>query len=195
MNPFHHRYAVLSFIVLIAFAALPVQAEPADGFARERDGGGAEKDALEGKLPPKIADAASWMNTENGESLDWEALKGSVVLIDFWGEWCGPCRRAIPHLKELAEEHKEDGLIVLGIHTANATAAGKVYVKEHGIEYPIAFDENSEVIARFHVDSYPDYYLIDHKGVLRFADLANGEVDRAVAMLLAERNADVAEPK
>jgi thiol-disulfide isomerase/thioredoxin len=164
-------------------------AEPDDGFARERDDGDSAKDALEGKPAPEIADAASWMNTDNGEPLDWDSLKGHVVLIDFWGEWCGPCRKSIPHLKELAEAHKDDGLIVLGIHTQKTADKGKVYVKENGITYPVAFDEKDEVIDRFHVDSYPDYYLVDHNGVLRFADLANAEVDRAVAMLLDERNA------
>jgi thiol-disulfide isomerase/thioredoxin len=186
-----HTARLAMLIALFAVAvALTAHAEPADGFARERDEGDQSKNALEGKPAPEIADAASWMNTDDGEALDWESLKGKVVLIDFWGEWCGPCRRAIPHLKELAADHADDGLVVIGIHTQKTADKGKVYVKEYEIAYPVAFDENDEIIDRFHVDSYPDYYLIDHNGILRFADLANKEVDRAVAMLLKERNAN-----
>ena len=161
-----------------------------DGFTRERDEGqdaeSAAKDSLEGKAPPAIHDAASWMNTKDDAPLDWEQLKGKVVLIDFWGVWCGPCRRAIPHLKELAEKHANDDLVVIGIHTDNDADKGPDYVRDEAIRYPVAFDTNNEVIARFHVDSYPDYYLIDRSGKLRFADLSNGDVDRAVEMLLAE---------
>ena len=175
----------------IAFAVCTMGALAGeDGFERERDGGEAQanaaKDALEGKAPPAIHDAATWMNTRGGAPLTWNQLKGKVVLIDFWGVWCGPCRRAIPHLKELAAKYEAEGLVVIGIHTDDDAAKGPDYVREEKISYPVAFDENNEVIPRFHVDSYPDYYLIDRSGKLRFADLMNDELDRAVEMLLAE---------
>jgi thiol-disulfide isomerase/thioredoxin len=131
------------------------------------------------------------MNTEGNRALNWSALKGKVVLIDFWGEWCGPCRSAIPHLKDLSKKYKDRGLVVLGIHTRSGADKGKTYVKENGIEYPVAFDEKGEVIPRFHVDSYPDFYVIDHKGILRFSDLANNEIDRAVELLLKEREQEM----
>ena len=173
--------------LVIGFTATLIHAE--GKFVRERGDNtkeNASKDALEGKMPPPIKDATGWMNTEDGEPLSWSDLKGKVVLIDFWGTWCAPCRRAIPHLKELYDKHADDGLVVLGIHTKNSVEKGPAYVRENEIPYPIAFDSNDEVIARFHVDSFPDYYLIDRSGILRFADLANAEVDRAVEMLLAE---------
>lgn len=186
-NQMRLRLAVLGF----AFAVCAAGAFAGeDGFTRERgDGEGqqnAAKDALEGRSPPAIQDAATWMNTEGGAPLTWNQLKGKVVLIDFWGVWCGPCRRAIPHLKELAAKHEADGLVVIGVHTDNDADKGPDYVREESIAYPVAFDANNKVIPRFYVDSYPDYYLIDRSGKLRFADLANGEVDRAVEMLLAE---------
>ena len=149
--------------------------------------------ALEGASPPSLEKIASWANTDGAQ--DWDDFKGKVVLIDFWGQWCGPCRAAIPHLKELHEEYGEDGLVVLGIHTKNAAEAGKTYVVEEGITYPIAFDENDEVIKQFAVNSYPDYYFVDHKGILRYADVANSEADKVVAMLLEERKADLGEQR
>ncbi|MFP6582171.1 MAG: TlpA disulfide reductase family protein [Candidatus Hydrogenedentota bacterium] len=150
----------------------------------------AKKDALEGKAPPALGNLTGWMNTVDGKPLAWADLKGKVILIDFWGTWCPPCRRAIPHLKELSEKHADDGLIVLGIHTKNAEEEGPAYVREQKMEYPIAFDSKDNVISSFHVDGFPDYYLIDHKGILRFADVANGDADRAVEILLEERKKD-----
>ncbi len=179
-------------VLVLGLAAWSAHAE--DGISRERDDDNpaenAAKDALEGEVPPPINDAARWMNTENGEPLSWSGLKGKVVLIDFWGTWCKPCRKAIPHLKDLADKHAADGLVVLGIHTKTSEEDGPSFVREKDIAYPIAFDGNDDVIDRFHVDSFPDFYLIDHQGVLRFADIENSEVDRAVEILLSERNAD-----
>ena len=60
------------------------------------------------------------------------------------------------------------------------------YVEEQGIGYPVAIDIEEKTVSAYAVDSYPDYYLIDRAGKLRFADLANKELDSAVEMLLAE---------
>ena len=161
-------------------------------WSMEQDAERAKKlTALEGTSPPSLEKIASWANTDG--AMDWDDFKGKVVLIDFWGQWCPPCRAAIPHLKELHEKYGEEGLVVLGIHTKNAAEAGKAFVEEQGIKYPIAFDETGEVIPQFVVNSYPDYYFVDHKGVLRFADVANKEADKVVEMLLAARKAEIAE--
>ena len=91
----------------------------ADDFKRERREGekyeerNKAKDSLENKAPPALA-VTSWQNTD-GKELKLAGLKNKVVVLDFWGVWCGPCRAAMPHLKELYAKHKDDGLIVLGV--------------------------------------------------------------------------------
>ncbi|MDA7950361.1 MAG: TlpA family protein disulfide reductase [Pirellulaceae bacterium] len=141
--------------------------------------------SIEGKAPPSIADGTTPLN---GAAADWAQFEGKVVLIDFWGVWCGPCRASIPHLKELHEKHKDEGLVVLGIHTKNQAEKGPDFVKEEKIPYPVLFDTTGEIVKRFYVNSYPDYYLIDHTGKLRFADLPNKQADKAIELLLKERN-------
>lgn len=61
------------------------------------------------------------------------------------------------------------------------------YVKEQKIPYPVAADTEGKTQAAFHADSFPDYYLIDRAGKVRFADLANKDLDRAIALLLKEK--------
>lgn len=162
----------------------------ADEFQRERREGEAykerneAKDALEGKESPALA-VSNWLNTD-GKELKLAELKGRVVVLDFWGVWCGPCRAAMPHLKELYEKHKDDGLVVIGVHTKNQGEKMADYVREADLTWPIAWDTDGETVKAFAVDSYPDYYVIDRSGNLRFADLANGELDRAVEFLLKE---------
>ena len=102
--------------------------------------------------------------------------------------WCPPCRQAIPHLKDLYEQNREKGLVVIGIHTSNQGSSMADFAERSQIPYPVAVDVNNATINAFHVDSYPDYYLLDRKGNLRFADLKNAEADRTVQALLAEES-------
>ena len=158
--------------------------EPKDGFKRERKEGDTAKDALEGKKPPELQ-VEGWLNTE-GKEIKLAELKGKVVVLDFWGVWCGPCRAAMPHLKELYAKHKEDGLVVIGVHTTNQGEKMPDYVQEEALPWPVAVDAEKKTVAAFQVDSYPDYYVIDRAGNLRVADLANSELDRVVEALLKE---------
>jgi thiol-disulfide isomerase/thioredoxin len=161
----------------------------ADDFKREGEGDKRKKkDELENKAPPAL-EVSGWLNTD-GKELKLEDLKGKVVLIDFWGVWCGPCRAAMPHLKELYTKHKEDGLVVIGLHTTNQGEKMADFVKDQALTWPVAVDVDKKTVTAFHVDSYPDYYLIDRSGKLRVADLQNGEVDRVVEILLKEKPAN-----
>ena len=92
----------------------------------------------------------------------------------------------MPHLKELYSENKDKGLELIGIHSTNGGESMAAYVKEQGIEFPVAIDKNSATVKAYGGNSYPDYFVIDRKGNLRYADLANAELDKAVAILLAE---------
>jgi len=93
----------------------------------------------------------------------------------------------VPHLKELYGRYKDQGLVLIGVHSDADVAKMKAVVTELGINFPIAQDGERKTMKAFHGDSYPDYYVIDRSGKVRFADLANAELDRAVEMLIKER--------
>lgn len=93
----------------------------------------------------------------------------------------------MPHVLELARGRKDQGLVLIGVHTKNQGDEMPAYVKETGIDFPVAVDTTEATVTAYAVDSYPDYYLIDRAGKLRVADLANGDLDRAVEVLLAEK--------
>ena len=93
----------------------------------------------------------------------------------------------MPHLNKLYQKFKKNGLVVLGIHTTRGGEKMPDFVKKAGVTYPVAVDVKGGTVAAYHVDSFPDYYVIDRSGKLRFADLANQELDRAVRMLLLEK--------
>ena len=151
--------------------------------------------AIEGRDAPAL-DVSSWMNSRG---MTLEALRGEVVLLDFWGQWCPPCRALTPTMRRLWKDYHDRGLWVIGVHTNNDRSdelKGRRYVNEHGIEYPIAFDKpgNPTARSRYLVDGYPDLFLIDHRGVLRYADLDNSapirQLESVIEALLAERERD-----
>ena len=92
----------------------------------------------------------------------------------------------MPHLKKLTEEKKDAGLVIIGVHSTKGGEKMEAFVKKHGINYPVAVDVDKKTVGSYGGNSYPDYFVIDRKGVLRFADLKNSELDAAVDYLLAE---------
>lgn len=78
-------------------------------------------------------------------------------------------------------------MVLLGIHSDADNAKGEAAVKELGMTWPIALDPKSGMMSAFNCDSFPDYCVIDRKGNVRFCDLANGDVDKAVEALLKEK--------
>lgn len=92
----------------------------------------------------------------------------------------------MPKLIETHRRLKDQGLVLIGIHTTNGGEKMEAYAKEAGIDFPIAIDVDKKTTTAFAVDSYPDYYLIDRSGKLRVADIQNGDFERALEVLLAE---------
>jgi thiol-disulfide isomerase/thioredoxin len=68
--------------------------------------------------------------------------EGKPLVLDIWATWCGPCRQEIPHLVELAEKYRQDGLIVIGLTTEDPTvyrSRVKDFVKQYGMTYTVGF--------------------------------------------------------
>jgi cytochrome c biogenesis protein CcmG, thiol:disulfide interchange protein DsbE len=149
-----------------------------EGDAKRRE----KLSALQGKAPAALQ-VDGWMNSS---PLKLDELKGKVVLIDFWGTWCPPCRASVPKVNELAKKYKEKGLVIIGVSTTRGAEKMTETAKQLGIEYPIAADLDNATVKAYQVDGYPDYYLIDRAGNLRYADVNNGMVEQAIEKLLAE---------
>ncbi len=82
--------------------------------------------------------------TMNGKKVELNKLlgEGKPVVLDIWATWCGPCRQEIPHLVELAAQHKKDGLIVIGLTIEDSNTQRervKDFVKEFGMNYHVGF--------------------------------------------------------
>ncbi len=152
----------------------------------------------EGPLPA-IPAPATWVNTP---ALSASALHGHVVLVDFWTYSCINCLRSLPYVKQWADQYRQAGLIVLGVHTpefafekerANVEKA----IGDLGIDYPVALDNDYVVWNAFHNEYWPAHYLIDGNGRIRYHHFGEGSYDEtegAIRRLLAAQGATLPPP-
>jgi thiol-disulfide isomerase/thioredoxin len=151
---------------------------------------------------PAIAGISSWLNTPDDSALNLNALKGKVVLIDFWAYSCINCQRAITHDTAWYSAYKADGLQIIGVHTpeyafehvASNVAAG---AKRLGITYPVALDNNYTTWNNYGNDSWPAEYLIDATGTVRYVSIGEGDysgTESLIRQLLTAANPAVTLP-
>ena len=136
---------------------------------------------MQGQPAPKLA-LKGWINAE---PMTLKKLKGKIVVLDFWATWCGPCLASIPHTNELMEKYADQGVVIIGVCAKRGAEKMADTVKQRGIKYPVA--EDTGTIASYKANSYPDYYIIDRNGALRWADIANRDVEKAIKILLEEQ--------
>lgn len=114
--------------------------------------------ALEGQIAPDFS-----LESLDGKGYSLSALKGKLVLIDFWATWCGPCKEELPLIEKLHQEFKDKGLVVLGINNEEKATVEK-FVKENNITFPILMDSQWKVSESYDVSAIPRVFLIDKEG-------------------------------
>lgn len=112
-----------------------------------------------GSAAPEIA-----LTTLSGKPVKLSALKGKVVLVDFWASWCGPCRESMPFLEKLSKNYKDKGLVVLGVNIDNDVAAAKKFLKELPVSFQVVNDADKKVAKAYAPPTMPSSYIIDKQG-------------------------------
>ena len=173
----------------------PPQAQREDtGFVRVSDARPAPVPArnlhVEGHLP-SLAGATGWINSP---PLTPEALRGKVVLIDFWTYSCINCLRTLPYVRAWADKYKDAGLVVLGVHAPEFAfeknpANVRKAVKDLGIGFPVALDNDFAIWRGFDNQAWPAFYFVDAQGRIRHHQFGENRYDKAeqvIQQLLAE---------
>ncbi len=180
MKPFSKiagAFAAASVLAGVALAALPPGSVrgslPVDGRAPGFDG------------------ATTWFNST---PLDAKALRGKVVLVDFWTYSCVNCIRTLPYVNAWAQKYRTQGLTVVGVHTpefrfeedlSNVNAA----LARFHIDFPVAVDSHHAIWNAWGNQYWPAYYLVDASGKIRYHQFGEGEygkMEKAIQSLLAE---------
>ncbi|VVE43074.1 cytochrome c biogenesis protein DipZ [Pandoraea fibrosis] len=148
---------------------------------------------VEGQLP-SLDGVVQWLNSP---PLTAQALRGKVVLIDFWTYSCINCLRTLPYVKAWAEKYRDQGLVVIGVHApefAFERDIGNVKKAVHdlGVDYPVAIDNNYAIWRGFNNQYWPAHYFIDAQGRVRYHHFGEGnyaESERVIQQLLREAGA------
>ncbi len=93
--------------------------------------------------------------------------RGSVVLMNFWATWCGPCMQEMPHLQTMYDDLKDQGFVVLSVSTDDARDASKVkpLVKAKRLTFPVVLDKETTVVSQYNpAKTLPYTVLIDRQG-------------------------------
>ena len=128
------------------------------------------------------------LTTLDGSTLTLESLTGKVVLIDFWATWCGPCREALPHVREIARRFSGQPLVVLSISLDSDEAKWKDFVGKNEMTWMQYRDGGFEGgIARlFGVRAIPATFTIDADGVLQDQHVGDAEIEGKLKKLVAK---------
>lgn len=109
------------------------------------------------------APALSAVSIRDGSEVDLAALRGKVVLVEFWATWCVPCIASIPHYNELAATYPDLAIIAVSQEDADTIGA---FMATHQMDYTVGyFPESSE--REFFVTAYPTLFIIDQAGTIR----------------------------
>jgi thiol-disulfide isomerase/thioredoxin len=99
-----------------------------------------------------------------GKTWSLAALRGQVVLLNFWATWCEPCRAEMPSLELLAQKFEQDGLLVLAVNYQEALPAIRRFLEAQPVTLPILLDRTGEAAAAWTPRVFPSTVLIDRSG-------------------------------
>ena len=178
---------ILPFLVAAAFGAT-LGVAPDESQAQERRVPPAASRAphlpIEGTLP-SLAGATTWLNSQ---PLTPEGLRGKVVLVDFWTYTCINWQRTQPYVRAWAERYRNQGLVVIGVHTPEFEFEKNVdnirpALEMFRVDYPVAVDSNYAIWDAFGNRYWPAVYVVDANGKIRHHQFGEGEYERTEAVI------------
>jgi thiol-disulfide isomerase/thioredoxin len=145
---------------------------------------------IEGEFP-SLGGATGWLNSQ---PLTAAGLRGKVVLIDFWTYSCINWLRTLPYVRAWAEKYKDQGLVVIGVHSPEFAFEKNVdnvrrAANDMRVDYPIAVDSDHAIWRAFQNQYWPALYFVDAQGRIRHHQFGEGEYERSemiIQQLLAE---------
>lgn len=103
-------------------------------------------------------------DVDSGKMVKLSSLKGKVVYIDFWAEWCVTCRKSFPIYNELAAELKNDGVIFIGVNTDSDVKLAKKFLAKTPADFINVHDADNSVVQTYEPAGFPTAYIVNKEG-------------------------------
>jgi cytochrome c biogenesis protein CcmG, thiol:disulfide interchange protein DsbE len=108
------------------------------------------------------------LSNVSGKTESLAALKGQVVLVDFWASWCGPCRESFPFLNRMHAQYAAKGLRVVGINVDEKQTDAARFLSKIPAQFVVLYDASGATPKSYDVKVMPSSYLIGRDGKIRF---------------------------
>lgn len=191
--------ALVAVVLLLAAAALlrptraPRAEQPQAAAALASPAAAPAPTALPtGPLAPEFDGGGTWINSQPLKLADLTG-QGKVVLVDFWTYGCYNCQNTLPYVKGWWEKYKDQGLVIVGVHTPEFAAERvlenvQAAVKDSGIGWPVVQDNDHTIWRAYRNNYWPRFYLVDRRGQIVYDHIGEGaydETERQIAAALA----------
>ena len=117
------------------------------------------------------------------------ALRGKVVIVDFWATWCEPCKKSFPKLQDVYTKYKASGVEVVGISEDDEADGIREFGQNLGAKFPLGWDADKSIAGKWQPKTMPSTFIVDKTGVIRFAHVGyhdgdEAELDKEIKSLL-----------
>ncbi|MAA80565.1 MAG: hypothetical protein CL916_15020 [Deltaproteobacteria bacterium] len=137
----------------------------------------AERELQRNMFLGQPAKSFTYVDFDTREEINFTPEPGSVVLLDFWATWCGPCLMMMPHFRQLHEKYAEKGLKIIGI-TDEPEAKIRPIARRFKIPYGLGSNRSYDAFRMYSVQALPTAYLIDDKGIIQDVFIGGGHIQK-----------------
>ena len=134
------------------------------------------KEKTEKPSLPKLGTPATDFNCQDLKGQTWslDKVRGKVVLLRFWADWCPYCRYEMPMIEKYYRKLNKEGFMVLAVNVKQSAAVAEAFTAQMDITLPVLLDPDGKMAQRYGVYAIPTNFLIDREGVIR--EILIGEV-------------------
>jgi cytochrome c biogenesis protein CcmG, thiol:disulfide interchange protein DsbE len=112
------------------------------------------------------------ITTFDGETFTLSEQRGSIVVINFWGSWCAPCRDEAPHLQAVWEEYQDRGVVVVGVTYLDTVEDSLGFIDDLGLTYLNGPDPRTEIASgKYRIQGAPENFIVDQEGNIAYFHL------------------------
>jgi thiol-disulfide isomerase/thioredoxin len=127
----------------------------------------ADQEATEADVAHRVVEVQGELLVD-GSSWSSRSARGSVLVVNFWASWCGPCRAEQPSLNRVARAYRGRGVRFIGINIRDSRGAAGSYVEEFQVPYPSLYDQAALNAVRLQAFALPSTFILDRYGVVAY---------------------------